>query len=270
MATRTTSRPQGPVADRPAAAPRWRLDGDRSTFGTFWDLNLIGLWTLYLKEVRRFVRVWTQTLMAPIITTLVFLAIFTLALGGAARTVEGVPYLLVPGPGSRHDDHRPERLRQHLLLPRHRQGPGQHRRLSDAAPLGGRAAVRADDGGRHAGGDGRRRGLAGHAAVRADGAAPPLADRLLRHCRLADAGASGHARGALGREVRPAGGGDQLRHHPALLPLGHLLLDRPPARAFSSFGAPQSLLLHDRRHPLRLHRPCRRQRRWRACWFWLS
>lgn len=48
----------------------------------FGRVNWIGLQTLYLKEVRRFLAVWTQTLLAPMVTTLLFLAVFTLALGG--------------------------------------------------------------------------------------------------------------------------------------------------------------------------------------------
>ncbi len=43
-------------------------------------INARGLWTLYRKEVQRFLNVFTQTVMAPIVTTLLFLAIFTLAL----------------------------------------------------------------------------------------------------------------------------------------------------------------------------------------------
>jgi ABC-2 type transport system permease protein len=62
-------------------------------------VNWVGLWTLYLKEVRRFVKVATQTVLAPLVTTLLFLAIFSLALGRASATIGGVPYLqfLVPG-----------------------------------------------------------------------------------------------------------------------------------------------------------------------------
>ena len=62
-------------------------------------VNWRGLWTLYLNEVRRFLNVFTQTLIAPVVTTLLFLAIFTLALGGAGRSLAGVPYsvFLVPG-----------------------------------------------------------------------------------------------------------------------------------------------------------------------------
>jgi len=60
-------------------------------------LNGLGLWTLYLKEVRRFLKVPAQTVMAPVVTTLLFLAIFAVALGG--RTVGGVPFLAFLGPG---------------------------------------------------------------------------------------------------------------------------------------------------------------------------
>jgi ABC-2 type transport system permease protein len=62
-------------------------------------VNWRGLWTLYLKEVRRFLNVFTQTLIAPVITTLLFLAIFTLALGGAGRSVAGVDYPVFLAPG---------------------------------------------------------------------------------------------------------------------------------------------------------------------------
>ena len=70
-----------------------------STFDTPFDLNLIGLWTLYLKEVRRFLKVPGQTLAAPAITTLMFLLIFALALGRSGRTVGGVPFLEFLAPG---------------------------------------------------------------------------------------------------------------------------------------------------------------------------
>jgi len=70
-----------------------------STFGTPFDLNLIGLRTLYLKEVRRFLKVPGQTLAAPIITTLMFLAIFSLALGRSGRVIGEVPFLEFLAPG---------------------------------------------------------------------------------------------------------------------------------------------------------------------------
>ena len=61
--------------------------------------NWLGVWTLYSREVRRFLKVYTQTLMAPVVTTLLFLAIFSLALGGAVRIVAGVPFVEFLAPG---------------------------------------------------------------------------------------------------------------------------------------------------------------------------
>jgi len=62
-------------------------------------VNWGGLNTLYIKEVRRFFKVQMQTVWAPAITTLLYLAIFTIALGRGGRTVMGVPFadFLAPG-----------------------------------------------------------------------------------------------------------------------------------------------------------------------------
>jgi ABC-2 type transport system permease protein len=64
-------------------------------------VNWGGLKTLYIKEVRRFFKVQMQTVWAPAITTLLYLAIFTVALGRAGRTVPGtgVPYATFIAPG---------------------------------------------------------------------------------------------------------------------------------------------------------------------------
>ena len=62
-------------------------------------VNWLGLWTLYVKEVRRFGKVATQTIIAPVVTTLLFLAIFALALGGASRQVGGVHFTQFLAPG---------------------------------------------------------------------------------------------------------------------------------------------------------------------------
>lgn len=51
------------------------------------NVNWGGLQTLYVKEVRRFFKVQLQTIWAPAVTTLLFLVIFTVALGRAGRTV---------------------------------------------------------------------------------------------------------------------------------------------------------------------------------------
>lgn len=80
-------------------APDLALPADGSTFGTPLDLNLIGLWTLYLKEVRRFWKVGAQTILAPVITTLVFLAIFALAMHRAETMIGDLPFLRFLAPG---------------------------------------------------------------------------------------------------------------------------------------------------------------------------
>lgn len=62
-------------------------------------MNWIGMGTLYKRETWRFLKVWNQTLVAPMITTLIFLAILTLALGGATRMVHGHPFVQFIAPG---------------------------------------------------------------------------------------------------------------------------------------------------------------------------
>jgi len=62
-------------------------------------INWGGLNTLYIKEVRRFFKVQMQTVWAPAVTTLLYLAIFTVALGGGGRTIMGVPFADFIAPG---------------------------------------------------------------------------------------------------------------------------------------------------------------------------
>ena len=61
--------------------------------------NWIGLRTLYVREVRRFSKVYTQTIIAPVVTTLLFLAVFSLALGGSHRVVAGLSFMQFLAPG---------------------------------------------------------------------------------------------------------------------------------------------------------------------------
>lgn len=58
-----------------------------------------GLWTLFVKEVRRFLRVPGQTLLSPVVTTVLYFVVFGWSLGGRLAAVEGVPYarFIVPG-----------------------------------------------------------------------------------------------------------------------------------------------------------------------------
>jgi ABC-2 type transport system permease protein len=82
------SLPQPPTQTALAPAPRG-----------YGPVNWLGLWTLIARETRRFLKVYSQTVIAPAVTTLLMLAIFTLALGGAVRQVAGVefPTFLAPG-----------------------------------------------------------------------------------------------------------------------------------------------------------------------------
>ena len=60
-----------------------------------WSLGVFGIpfRTLLSREVRRFVRVWTQTLLAPLFTSGLYIVVFGYGLGSRIREVEGIPYL---------------------------------------------------------------------------------------------------------------------------------------------------------------------------------
>ena len=62
-------------------------------------VNWIGFYTLISKEVGRFINVYTQTLVAPMVTTLLFYAVFALAFGGIAREIGGINYMQFLAPG---------------------------------------------------------------------------------------------------------------------------------------------------------------------------
>ena len=63
------------------------------------QVNWYGLWTLYCREVSVSIKFAGHTLLAPMVTGLLSLAVFSLALGGASRTVGGVPFLMFLAPG---------------------------------------------------------------------------------------------------------------------------------------------------------------------------
>ena len=74
---------------------------NQAVFGArrFGAVNWLGLWTLYLKEVRRFMKVLGQTVIAPVISTLLLLIVFTQAFGGARPAISGVPFVEFLAPG---------------------------------------------------------------------------------------------------------------------------------------------------------------------------
>jgi len=61
--------------------------------------NWRGVTTLYVKEVHRFIKVFLQTILAPAVTTMLFLLIFTVAIGDRGRYTGDLPFevFLVPG-----------------------------------------------------------------------------------------------------------------------------------------------------------------------------
>jgi ABC-2 type transport system permease protein len=58
-----------------------------------------GLFALTGREVARVLKLWTQTVVAPILSSALFIVVFGLSLGGRIREIDGVPYeqFIVPG-----------------------------------------------------------------------------------------------------------------------------------------------------------------------------
>ena len=56
-------------------------------------VNWYGTWTLYKKEVLRFLIVWIQTIFSPLISSLLFLLVLSLAIGADRGDVLGVPFI---------------------------------------------------------------------------------------------------------------------------------------------------------------------------------
>lgn len=65
----------------------------------FGSVNWLGLWTFYKKEVQRFLKVAFQTVLAPVVTTLLYLVVFTQAFGDARPAVNGVSFIVFLAPG---------------------------------------------------------------------------------------------------------------------------------------------------------------------------
>lgn len=67
----------------------------RDYHGANWE----GLRTLYFREVRRFWKVGAQTLAAPVVTALLYMLVFVVAVRGAAPPIEGVRFATFVAPG---------------------------------------------------------------------------------------------------------------------------------------------------------------------------
>jgi len=63
-------------------------------------VNWIGFWTLFMKEVRRFIKVYMQTIVAPVAMALLFYVVFSMAMGNGAGGRSGtVPFFNFLAPG---------------------------------------------------------------------------------------------------------------------------------------------------------------------------
>ena len=62
-------------------------------------VNWIGIYSLYVKEVSRFLIVWAQTLLSPLVSSLLFLSVLTLALGNDRGNVLGYSFISFLAPG---------------------------------------------------------------------------------------------------------------------------------------------------------------------------
>jgi ABC-2 type transport system permease protein len=61
--------------------------------------NWLGLRTLYIREIKRFWKVWLQTVLSPMATSLLYMLVFVTAVGRARATVAGVDFAHFVGPG---------------------------------------------------------------------------------------------------------------------------------------------------------------------------
>lgn len=60
---------------------------------------MTGFAALAARETHRVLKLWTQTIAAPVISSWLFIAVFGLSLGGRIKEIDGVPYetFIVPG-----------------------------------------------------------------------------------------------------------------------------------------------------------------------------
>ena len=65
----------------------------------FGFVNWVGAYNLYVKEVNRFFVVWAQTLLSPLISSLLFLSVLSLAIGNERGDVLGFPFISFLAPG---------------------------------------------------------------------------------------------------------------------------------------------------------------------------
>lgn len=65
----------------------------------FGRVNWLGMWTLYVKEVQRFLKIIGQTVAAPAANSLLFLIVFTMAIAKFRPAIGGVSFAQFMAPG---------------------------------------------------------------------------------------------------------------------------------------------------------------------------
>ena len=65
----------------------------------FGFVNWIGFKSLWFKECNRFMAVWQQTLLSPLVSSLLFLSVLSLALGNNRGDVLGYSFINFLAPG---------------------------------------------------------------------------------------------------------------------------------------------------------------------------
>ena len=62
-------------------------------------VNWVGAYSLYVKEVSRVLVVWAQTILSPLVSSLLFLSVLSLAIGNERGDVLGFPFITFLAPG---------------------------------------------------------------------------------------------------------------------------------------------------------------------------
>lgn len=203
----------------------------------------VPFWTLFKKEVIRFLKVWMHTVLAPVLTGGLYLFVFGEALSKHLPVYEGVSYtaFIIPGlimmtvlqnafsnTASSLIQSKISGNLVFILLPAI---PGPQ----VAAAYIGASFVRSALAG------------AGLYLLCSWWASPPVrgtgASHRFRLLRCGHHGGLGSHHGALGRKIRSDGSGDEFRHHAAHLPFGRLLFRGFAPALLAGREPPQSLLL---------------------------
>lgn len=95
-AASSSTGPTGPADSAVPSPQKPNIGFGERRFGA---MNWLGLQTLYMKEVRRFLKVAFQTIFAPVISTILFLVVFMQAFGTARAPINGTPYIEFLAPG---------------------------------------------------------------------------------------------------------------------------------------------------------------------------